>query len=107
MGNRKPSIYPAEYRDQMAKECHELLLENKTTVGRFAEERNISRKCLYNWIKSRYPDREEESAQASGFVKIAKPAAEMEIDYYGAKIHTSSADGLVQVLCAVRKASLI
>lgn len=33
MGNRKQSIYSQEFRDEMARECHELLLERKTTVS--------------------------------------------------------------------------
>ena len=42
----KPSIYPKEYRDQMAKECYEQLLENKTTIYKFAKENNINHKNL-------------------------------------------------------------
>ena len=40
MGNRKQSIYSQEFRDEMARECHELLLERKTTVRQVAEEGN-------------------------------------------------------------------
>ena len=46
MSNEKPSIYPKEYRDQKARECYEQLLENKTTVSKFAKENNINHKNL-------------------------------------------------------------
>ena len=107
MGNRKQSIYSQEFRDEMARECHELLLERKTTVSQFAEERNISRKCLYSWTKYRYPEQEIQKSGAAGFVKITGPAAVAEIDYYGARIRTGSSESLVQVLSAIRKASVI
>ena len=107
MGNRKQSIYSQEFRDEMARECHELLLERKTTVSQFAEESNISRKCLHNWIKYRYPEQEIQNSGAACFAKITGPAAVAEIDYYGARIRTGSSEGLVQVLSAIRKASVI
>ena len=47
MSNAKPSIYPKEYRDQMAKECYEQLLENKTTIIQFSKENNIDTLTLY------------------------------------------------------------
>ena len=67
----KPSIYPKEYRDQMAKECYEQLLENKTTIYKFAKENNINRKNLWSWINSRYYKTESEISTSS-FVKIEK-----------------------------------
>lgn len=107
MGNVKPSIYSQEFRDEMARECHELLLEQKTTVRQFAEERNISRKCLYNWIRYRYPQQEISKSGTAGFIKITGAAnASAEIDYYGARIRTTSSESLVQVLSAIRKASV-
>ncbi len=46
VSNEKPSIYPKEYRGQKARECYEQLLENKTTVSKFAKENNINHKNL-------------------------------------------------------------
>lgn len=107
MGNVKPIIYSQEFRDEMARECHELLLAQKTTVRQFAEERNISRKYLYNWIRYRYPKQEISKSGTADFIKITGAAnASAEIDYYGARIRTTSSESLVQVLSAIRKESL-
>ena len=43
----KPSKYPKEFRNQMARECYEQLLENKTTIIQFSKENNIDTLTLY------------------------------------------------------------
>lgn len=65
MSNEKPSIYPKEYRDQKARECYEQLLENKTTVSKFAKENNINHKNLCSWVNSRYYKTELEISSSS------------------------------------------
>ena len=72
----KPSTYPKEYRDQMAKECYEQLLENKTTIYKFAKENNINRKNLWSWINSRYYKTESEISTSS-FVKVSVISADI------------------------------
>ena len=101
----KPSIYPKEYRDQMAKECYEQLLENKTTIYKFAKENNINRKNLWSWINSRYYKTESEISTSS-FVKIEKAPVNIVIDYYGAKIQTND-NNLAYVLRAIKDANTI
>ena len=111
----KPSIYPKEYRDQMAKECYEQLLENKTTIIQFSKENNIDTKCLrgwiqsrknlWSWINSRYYKTESEISTSS-FVKIEKAPVNIVIDYYGAKIQTND-NNLAYVLSAIKDAYTI
>ena len=101
MRNSKPSIYTLEERDQLARECYELMQENKTTVTDFANERNITRKCLYNWIQVRY---KKANDKKSGFVRIEAAADPVSVSYYGATIKTTEAN-LANVLKAIRVAS--
>ena len=98
------SKYPLEFRNQMAKECYELLGKKETTVTEFAATRNISRKCLYNWINVRY--NKSQNSSSPSFVKIEKAPVTVAIDYYGASIQTTDVN-LVQVLAAIRKAATI
>ena len=65
VSNEKPSIYPKEYRGQKARECYEQLLENKTTVSKFAKENNINHKNLWSWVNSRYYKTELEISSLS------------------------------------------
>lgn len=99
----KSSIYPKEYRDQMARECYEQLLENKTTLSQFAKENNINRKSLWSWLNSRYYKTEISSLS---FVKIEKAPVNVVIDYYGAKIQTND-NNLAYVLSAIKAANTI
>lgn len=101
----KPSIYPKEYRDQMAKECYEQLLENKTTIYKFAKENNINRNTLWSWINSRYY-KPKSGIISSSFVKIEKAPVNIVIDYYGAKIQTND-NNLAYVLSAIKDAYTI
>ena len=103
MSNAKPSIYPKEYRDQMARECYEQLLENKTTLSQFAKENNINRKSLWSWLNSRYYKTEISSLN---FVKIEKAPVNVVIDYFGAKIQTND-NNLIYVLSAIKAANTI
>ena len=103
MSNAKPSKYPKEFRNKMAKECYEQLLENKTTIIQFSKENNIDTKCLRGWIQSRYYKTEISS---SSFVKIEKAPVNIEIDYYGAKIQTND-NNLAYVLRAIKAANTI
>lgn len=103
MRNARPSIYTLEERDQLAKECYELLQENKTTITDFAIERNITRKCLYNWIQVRYKKPKDKHEQ-SGFVRIERAADSVSVSYYGATIQATEAN-LANVLKAIRVAS--
>lgn len=103
MSNAKPSIYPKEYRDQMARECYEQLLENKTTIIQFSKENNINTKCLRRWIQSRYYKTEISS---SSFVIIEKTPVNIVIDYYGAKIQTND-NNLAYVLSAIKATNTI
>ena len=101
----KPSIYPKEYRDQMAKECYEQLLENKTTIYKFAKENNINRNVLWSWKNSRYY-KPKSGIISSSFVKIEKAPVNIVIDYYGAKIQTND-NNLAYVLSAIKDAYTI
>ena len=104
MSNASASLYTAEFRDQMARECYELMQENRTTIPEFARERGIKRKCLYNWIECRY--RKQDRIQSAGFVKIEKVPVSISIEYYGARIQATESD-LASVLAAVRAAASI
>ena len=101
----KPSKYPKEFRDQMAKECYEQLLENKTTIYKFAKENNINRNNLWSWLNSRY-NKTESEISTSSFVKIEKAPVNIVIDYYGAKIQTND-NNLAYVLSAIKAANTI
>ena len=103
MGNRKQSIYSQEFRDEIARECYEQLLENKTTLSQFAKENNINRKSLWSWLNSCYYKTEISS---SSFVKIEKAPVNVVIDYYGAKIQTTD-NNLAYVLRAIKAANTI
>lgn len=107
MTHPKMSIYPLEFRNKMAEECHELLAKNETTVKEFAAARNINCKCLYNWLRNRYGlIREQGKSSTSSFVKIERAPVTVSIDYYGASIQTTDVN-LVQVLAAIKKAATI
>lgn len=101
----KPSSYPKEYRDQMARECYEQLLENKTTICRFAKENNIHRNTLWGWINSRYY-KPKSGTMSPSFVKIEKAPVNVVIDYYGARIQTDH-NNLACVLSAIKAAHAI
>ena len=105
MTHSKINTYPLEFRNQMAKECHELLVRNETTVREFAIARNINQKCLYNWVRNRYGLLRQQGTSSS-FVKIERAPVTVSIDYYGASIQTTDVN-LVQVLVAIKTAATI